>query len=78
MQLERVNDITGDHITEKATATQEWSKTGRFNNDIQYHTVSNDYIKPENMATINTGANTFKEVVSWIGVGKFLKSGASK
>ena len=78
MQLERVDNILGEHTTERATATQEWSKNGRFNNDIQYHAVSGNYIKPENMATINTGANSFKDVVGWIGVGKFLKGSFNK
>jgi len=73
MQLERVDNIIGEHITERASATQEWSKTARFNHDIQYYAVENDWIKPENLAKVNTGVNAAKNFISIYGFTKVVK-----
>jgi conjugal transfer mating pair stabilization protein TraG len=73
MQLERVDNVLGEHMTERATATQEWSKTGKFNNDIQYHAVQNQWIKADNMATLNTSVHTVKSMLSMYGFAKIIK-----
>ena len=70
MQLERVDSITGAHVTERATATQEYSKTARFNYDIQYYAAKNNWIKPENLAKVNTGVHNIKGLFDLYGFGK--------
>jgi len=72
MQLERVDNIIGEHTTERATATKEWSKTARFNHDIQYYAVENDYIKPENLAKVNTTVGAVKDMLGVYGFTKVI------
>ena len=72
MQLERTDNVLGEHVTERATATKEWSKTAKFNHDIQYYAVENNYIKPENMAIVNTGVGAVKDMFSLYGFAKVV------
>jgi len=72
MQLERVDDILGGHTTERATATQEWSKTGKFNYDIQYYAVKQDWVDREHVAKFNTGVHTMKSMLSLYGFSKVV------
>ena len=72
MQLERTDNIINEHVTERATATKEWSKTARFNHDIQYYAVENDYIKPENLAKVNTTVGAVKDMLGVYGFTKVI------
>lgn len=62
MDISKIKDIQGNNTTNIARATQEWSKTGTFRNDIQFHAVKEGYIDPNTMANINTTVNAIKEI----------------
>lgn len=74
MDISKIKDIHGNNTTNIARATQEWSKTGTFRNDIQFHAVKDGYVDPNTMANINTTVNAIKQTVSAKrSVDRFLK-----
>ncbi|AHJ11314.1 hypothetical protein SMUL_0026 [Sulfurospirillum multivorans DSM 12446] len=64
--------ITGENITNISKATQEYSKTGSFNNDILYNVAQGDYVSGSTIATASTALNTVGKLAGIVGAGKFL------
>lgn len=64
MDVNKIKNIIGENVTDRAVATQEWSKTGKFNNDITYHAVAKNFIDADTMANINTGINAIENTIA--------------
>ncbi len=62
MERKWVKDIMGNNTTNVATATQEWTKKGNFQNDILYHVAQGEYVDRSTIATTNTVLNAVKNI----------------
>lgn len=67
-----VKNLEGENVTDITKATQEWSQAGNFNNDAKFHISKGDYVDKKTIATVSTGINSAKEVVSLFGAGKAM------
>lgn len=75
MDTQKIKDVLGNNTTDVARATQEWSKTARFNNDITFHAVKEGYVAGETMANINKGLEIGRNLATSVPAGKMLVSG---
>lgn len=72
MQRTFTQNIIGENMTNISKATQEYSKTGSFNNDILYNVAKGDYVSGSTIATASTALNTAGKLAGIVGAGKFL------
>lgn len=72
--VDKIKDILGENTTHRIEATQSFNETGKFNRDILFHAVKNNYVDRKTAATATTVVNTVKEAASVVGiVGKAIE-----